>query len=615
MRWRLGGALGTETAAPVASARDRGYAGGMQNVYLPVLLLLVSCSSSASRFGDGGADGGGAVNDGSPNFGDGGVSGGNCSSDLRSVIDANGNVLTTCAGDQGCSGGVCVPACDAAGASKGSMGCRFRVSTPPVIYSSGEIIGQPCYAVFVANAWSRNVKISASYQGKALDVTKFGRVASVGAPATWAAVPSDGVPPGKVGVLFLSHEPGSRSTAGGPLTCPVQPALSTSTSVVDVQKRLITSKGSGFAIETDAPVTAYDIMPFGGAPSYVPSAQLLLPTTAWGDNFVTSIAPATNVGSDRSEHWLHVVAATDGTEVSIVPTRALPAGTGLPAGPVNAVTKYTLNAGEFIQWYNTGDVTGSVLSASAPISVMGGNSYFGWNTKTSTLGCCLESTHLTTPPVTALGFEYVAAPIRPRGVSQESLSYRIVGAVDGTTLSYSPAVVGAPTTLARGQSAIFETTSAFTVKSQDNTHPFVFGQIIPGGMPAYLGDPEFVHVLPPAQYLSQYIFFTDPTYTDTHLVIVREKGTAGFEDVEVACAGKVSGWKAVGSAGTYEYTTLPLTVASKGVGSCTNGPQSAKSKAPFGVVVWGFSEAASYGYPAGGNAAGINQVFVPPVPH
>src|SRR5262249_1375410 len=35
-------------------------------------------------------------------------------------------------------------------------------------------------------------------------------------------------------------------------------------------------------------VSAYDILPYGGALSYLPSAELLLPTTAWGTNYVAA---------------------------------------------------------------------------------------------------------------------------------------------------------------------------------------------------------------------------------------------------------------------------------------------------------------------------------------
>ena len=304
----------------------------------------------------------------------------------------------------------------------------------------------------------------------------------------------------------------------------------------------------------------------------------------------------------------------DSAHLSIVPNKALPLGVGVPAGPANTLSKYTLNAGEFIQWQSTGDLSGSVINSSHPIAVMGGQTYLCWNTATSPSGGC-DSAHQLVPPVSALGNEYAIAPSRSRSSADESMSYRIVGAVNGTTLTFDPPIASAPKTIGGGGVATFEARGAFIVKSQDNSHPFLIAQIMGGASEATsLGDEEYVNVLPPAQFLSSYVFFTDPSYPDTHLVLVRVKGAKGFSDVEVACSGKVSGWKAMGGSGDYEFASVQLVKTGAGIGSCSNGPQSAKSAAPFGVVVWGFANYASYAYPAGGNAAGINQVIVPAVP-
>jgi hypothetical protein len=214
-------------------------------------------------------------------------------------------------------------------------------------------------------------------------------------------------------------------------------------------------------------------------------------------------------------------------------------------------------------------------------------------------------------PVSALGSEYAIAPIRSRlPTGEESISYRIVGAVDGTAFTFDPPIGAAPKGTGQGQVHTFETTGAFTVKSQDNSHPFLVAQIVGGA--SGNGDEEYVNVLPPAQFLNRYIFFTDPSYTDTHLVVVRVQGPKGFADVEVGCSGKVTGWKSFGTG--YQYASVALVTSGKGEGTCTNGPQNAKSDAPFGIVVWGLSNYASYAYPAGGNAAGINQVVVAAVP-
>ena len=38
-------------------------------------------------------------------------------------------------------------------------------------------------------------------------------------------------------------------------------------------------------------------------------------------------------------------------------------------------------------------------------------------------------------------------------------------------------------------------------------------------------SPEFVNVVPPGQFLPRYTFFTDPTYPETNLVVVRARPT------------------------------------------------------------------------------------------
>src|SRR5438445_6957846 len=99
-----------------------------------------------------------------------------CSGDLRNVIDGQGNVVMTCPDDQGCAGGGCVPACQAAGASKGSVGCDYVVPTP----SFYAYIAPPCWAVFVANNWVKPVQLTVARAGKTYNATQFGRIAKAG---------------------------------------------------------------------------------------------------------------------------------------------------------------------------------------------------------------------------------------------------------------------------------------------------------------------------------------------------------------------------------------------------------------------------------------------------
>ncbi len=539
-----------------------------------------------------------------------------CSGDLRNVIDANGVVQQQCPPDQGCAGGTCIPACEAASQSKGSVGCDYVVATPS-FYAN---IKPPCFAVFVANNWPVDVVINVSRGGKSYPVGSFGRIAAAATPATsWAAVPSSGLPPGKVAVLFMSHDP--NSVNGGPLTCPIAPAISQDfgTAITGSgQGSQTTGRGQAWHITTSYPVTAYDILPYGGASSYLPSAELLIPSTAWGTNYF-GIVP---LRGNAQPQWGQILASQNGTTVTVLASVALPSGTNVAAAPANVATKYNLNAGEYIQWQESNEMSGTIIQANNPVAFTGGQGYDCYSSSTSTGGGC-DSAHQQIMPISAFGSEYAIPPYFTRRADnqEEAIPYRFVGAQKGTTLTYSPQVPGAPKTLSQGQVVDFEATGPFVVKAQDNNHPFYVGQIMTGcsvtggGKGGCLGDEEYVNILPPAQFLNKYVFFTDPTYATSNLVFTRVKTGSGFQDVTLDCAGTLKGWKPVGSTGQYEVTNIDLVRDKAPNGKCDNGPHNASSAGPFGIMVWGLDTYSSYAYPAGGNIAPINTIVVQPVPN
>jgi hypothetical protein len=535
-----------------------------------------------------------------------------CSADLKQILDENGMVLETCGPNEGCAGGVCVAACDAAAASKGSLGCDYVLSTPNFLsVPAFPSIRPPCFAAFVANSWDRDIVLEVRRAGQTFDVTQFGRVAQPNPDvATWPAVPASGLPPGEVAVLFLSHDPQSSNLT--PLTCPIAPAISgtNGTGVIG------TGVGTAWSITTDAPVTVYDILPYGGADSYLPSAQLVLPTTAWGTNYVAVLPPGSN--SPYSSLWGQVV-AREPTTIQILANVNLPGGGSVPPISAGVQSSFTLQAGEFIQWDGPA-MSGTVLQSDKPIAFLSGNTYQCYTSTTSSGGGC-DSGHQQIAPVSALGSEYVGIPFTSRGLpvlGQESIFYRILGVADGTLLTFDPPIPGAPSVLSLGQVVDFEAQTPFRVTSQSDQFPFYIGEAMSGcnvpGNGAQLGDEDFVNLLPPAQWLSKYVFFSDPTYPTTNLVFVRKKAGGAFADVNLECLGVIGGWTPVGTNGDYEITNVDLIRDGLPNGACNNGPQVASSTAPFGLMVWGLDYYSSYGYPAGGNAATINTVVVPPEP-
>lgn len=516
-----------------------------------------------------------------------------CAADLRTIVTCGDNVpVGTCAGNDGCAGGVCIPACNAAALNRSTIGCDYY-SVPPDAWTIGS-----CFAAFVTNTWDAPMKVSLVWKGNTIDGTKYAYVPKgLGNSLTYQLVPPTGIPANTMAIVFLND---SKQNAGYYVGCPASV-----TAAVSGQQMVVpgTRIAEAVEIKTSVPAVVYDIYPYGGALSYMPSATLLVPTTAWDTNYVTATM---SEEPTNTKGGVDFVAFQDGTKVTVLPSTNIVAGTGVAAATKGTPVTYTINHGQLVHITQpsttTDNLSGSIVQSNNPIGVWG--EHF-----------CM--THSGNPP-----------------------KWRLVGAVDGTNLTYDPAVPTAPTTLQRGQLVEFVGPQAFYMKSQDNKHPFYLAAHRPGGdcdaahqqIPSVqalgyeyvavgnettnlnIGGPETVNVIPPAQFLSSYIFFTDPTYGNTDLALTRVKDKGVFKDVTLDCLGKVTGWQPIGAT-PYEYAHVDLQKAKMPVGPCDNGLHTIKSDAPLGITVWGYDLAASYAYPAGASVKAINTVVVPPVPN
>lgn len=609
---------------------------------LALIVVVGGCGGPARSSGSGGnPDAGG------PSVGPGGGPDcWRCSADLHQVLDCDGNIIETCPLDQGCGGLGCVPACESAKRNKSSVGCDYWAVTPDVFSYIEEFIppmgegggnNGSCFAAFVVNTWGTDMKVGLEWKGQTLDAIPFAYLPLGTSQApTYQPLPSSGIPPNSVAIVFLADLAGEEVTdkprQGKPIDCPQLAAITGEDTGVHG-----TGRFHAIGLQTSVPAVVYDIYPFGGARSYVSSATLLLPTSTWDKNYVAAssfrgIAP-TNPMSLGEPANLDIVAFEDQTSVTIAPTADIVARSTPRFGTVEGTGKgqpktYTLNRGEVLQVVQLEDLSGSPILANKPIGVWGGHWCMRFGTDWASTGpppFACDGGHQQLPPVQALGSEYVAAHHRSRSSSSgpELQLWRIVGAVDGTTLTYDPPgnLVSspsgtAPSAIAKGQVAGFLSSGPLRITSQDAQHPFYLAQQMTGGGAGDFlrtGDPETVNVLPPQQFLSKYVFFTDPTYRETNLVVIRSKKSGGaFKDVKLDCYGALGGWQPVDSAGDYEFTRADLQIGRMPVGACDNGRHTIESAAPFGLVVWGFDDYVSYAYPAGASVQPINTVVVPP---
>src|SRR5262249_54278230 len=137
------------------------------------------------------------------------------------------------------------------------------------------------------NTWGTSVTISVDLDGSSIAVSKFAYVpkgngsAITYQPLTSALLPND------VAILFLADD-------GSSSTCPMPAATShvAAGGYPDGQGGIqwASTVAKSFHVKTSAPVTSYDVYPYGGGDSAFTSSTMLLPTAAWGDNYVATSA-------------------------------------------------------------------------------------------------------------------------------------------------------------------------------------------------------------------------------------------------------------------------------------------------------------------------------------
>jgi IgGFc binding protein len=532
-----------------------------------------------------------------------------CSRDLKQVLDGcegEETVVAECGADEGCGNGKCVDACTAAMLSKGSAGCDFW-TVPPILGFEGR---GACFAAMIANTWDRAVTISAERGNSPLDISSSTyTVDREGIDPVYTRLEGP-LPPGQVAIVFFSHDDTNHSEGAPRCPLSVTPAL-----LVDPMIHG-TGRTKAFHIKTDAPVSAYSVYPYGGADTYYPTATLLLPSQSWTQNYV-AVSPD-QFGNLDKRRSLQIIANEDDTEVKILPNVEIQAAGGVTGATTGIVQSWKLSKGEVLQFFQRRPTTGSPIVASKPVAVFGGSEC----TQLPTIDYC-DILQQQIPPFEHWGTEYAVVPFRPRSTLdspdvREKVPYSMVGAVDGTKLTYEPSRPrNAPETLEAGQTVSFITDEIFVVKSQDAKHPFHVNVYMTGSTygsgtgKRTNGDPDFVNVPPTAQYLDRYVFFTDFTYPETTLTVVRRKTAKGFMPVELECGGEIQGFQPLGTSGQYEFAWVKMTSGflpqKISTGECSYGRQVATSEGPFAITVWGLGMDASYGYVGGTGLRPVHQ--------
>ncbi len=338
-----------------------------------------------------------------------------------------------------------------------------------------------------------------------------------------------------------------------------------------------------FRITADSPVTAMQINPIGGAPSYVPEASMLLPINSLGQAYY-GMGYGTN-------GFVIAVATEDNTTIN----------TDAGMQVINEFDTYSFNP--------AGDPTGFFVGSDKPIAVFSGNSC---TNVPAGAGWC-DHIEEAVIPLAAWGTSYVAARHPHRepmlNPTPEQVYWRVIAGVDNITIDVDPAgiVPGDQINLATaGEWMELSSDQSFRLTAPDDK-PFMAVQYMAGGSTVFpatacgpgpaVGDPYMMQMVPTEQWLTSLPFLTDDSYARDFVLFIREAGTM----VELDCLGVVDNSHFDPIPGTpYEVGVVELdNDGMGGEGACLDGQQFVTSTAPVGVNVGGYDCAASYGYPGG----------------
>jgi hypothetical protein len=341
-----------------------------------------------------------------------------------------------------------------------------------------------------------------------------------------------------------------------------------------------------------------------GCFSFSNDASLLLPSTAMTGNYRV-------IGSNSaafSPGYMAITATADNTTVDVkLGTKGnILAGSGIAAKSAGSTSTYTLSKGDVLELYTSmsasADMSGSVITASAPVQVLSGVPCITVPAGTPACDHIEESVF----PAETLGKDYiVTVPTGPYGTPVGHV-VRLVGNVDGTTLSYSTnRPTGAPTTLNAGQVVDLGRVNKDFRITGDKAFGVVSLQlgadiVDPTALDQAKGDPSMSFPTAVEQYRDSYIFLA-PTDYDVNIVDV-------IFPPEAEASIRLDGAGVSGAALDIPGSSYKIKRLRMGAGN--NGAHTLTADKPVGIQVLGYGSYTSYQYPGGLN---LKRIAPPPI--
>jgi len=322
-----------------------------------------------------------------------------------------------------------------------------------------------------------------------------------------------------------------------------------------------TIQNRGFAISSADAISAHYVSQI----TYTTDATYLHDKTSLGTDYYIISQVGLGGGYDGQ---MSMVATEDNTSVTITPK--VPLTTGQPAGTPFMIT---LNRGETVMYTAAGDMTGSHITASKPIAVMGGHRCANVPTGVSACDHLVEQL----PSVDNFASSFVVVPSYGAGTGGDLL--RVVASQNNTTVTLNGGVVA---TLNAGD--VYE--ASVTNPSQLATDkPVLVGQYLKGqDAPGHnsVGDPAMAFLPGVGQWLDEYVLNTpDGFVTDTLGIAIPTSAIASLLLDGVAVNPLL-------------FTVLGASAYSTGTLSILDGVHRLIADLPFLVMMEGYNSYDSY---------------------
>jgi len=499
--------------------------------------------------------------------------------------------------------------CEQAAEWKSYVGCEFWPTvTPNPVWSIFD------FAVIVANAGVDEANVTLTGPG---GVNKSAKV-----------------PPGQLAKIYLpwvkelkGKDSGEPDSAAPNCTYVPEPAAQPS----------VLAKKSAFKLVSSRPVTVYQFNALEYAPkggpvgkdwstcpgnqycsatlgpagcfSYTNDASLLLPAHAMTGTYrVTGLPSFSAMGRPTSGSFVAVTATQDKTSVTIKIGKngKILGGVGVPAADANGVSSAMLDAGDVVLFKaeptSETDLTGALVQADKPVQVVSGVPCTFMPHDKAACDHVEESVF----PAETLGKTYVVAPPTAPDGKLYGHVVRLVGNVDGTTLTYGGTTPpGAPNKLDAGEVVdLGVVTEPFVVTGSSElavVTSMLAGNIVDPTTKEIdrRGDPSQSLVAAAEQFRRKYVFLAPDDYDVSYADVVAKK------DVVVTVDGKglePATGKAIGATGWVVYRVT--------LGDGKNGAHTLSAPQPVGLQIMGYGKYTSYQYPGGLDLARI----APPPP-